>query len=496
MKRRQPLTVYIIIAVLLGGISCRKEFIFNNLNLDIRFSADTLYLDTIFNGLNSSTRVLKVFNNANEGILIEKVALARGEESWYRLNVNGISGKAVERVEIGPRDSMYIFVEITPLSNALELLYVDSILFSSGGSTRYVHLVSLVSDAYFHFPDRYIPQFGLPYSLAPCNTTLPNDKPHVIYGYWVIDSLCTLTILPGTRLHFHSGSGIWVYNGGSLKVDPDNLGSYDNPVIFEGDRLEPFYKEIPGQWGGALGGIFLMGGSIDNVINNAFIKNGTIGIVLDSLDSPDPNTKITNTRLYNFSRVGLLGGFGSAEVVSTVVANCGLYCFYALGGRYSFTFTTFANYWNQNARSTPAVAITNFFEDINRNIQVRDIHKADFSSCIIYGSNNQELGILRAPSANGGVLEYFFRNSLLRVDPDTSKRGFNVSNPLVFQDCKINLNPRFRDVSQNNYLPDSLSPVIDQAFFDDAVRYPLDIRRKFRSNGGLPDMGAYEYYEN
>lgn len=481
-------------AVMLIGISCRKEFKFTNKILDIRFSVDTLYLDTVFNGLNSSTRVLKVFNDANEGIVIEKVALARGDESWYRMNVNGKSGKLVEGVEIGPRDSIYIFVEITPLSNALELLYVDSILFSSAGAIRYVHLVSLVSDAYFHFPDRYIPEFGLPYSLAPCNATLPNDKPHVIYGYWVIDSLCTLTILPGTRLHFHSGSGLWVYNGGSLKVDPDNLGSYENPVIFEGDRLEPFYREIPGQWGGALGGIFIMGGSVNNVINNALIKNGTTGIVLDSLDSPDPNTKISNTRLYNFSRVGLLGGFGCAEVVSTVVANCGLYCFYALGGRYSFTFTTFANYWNQSPRSTPAVGISNFFEDINRNIQVRDVHRAEFSSCIIYGSNNQELGLFKTSATNGGIFNYFFRNCLIRVDPDTSKRGYDVNNPAFFQDCMVNLNPRFTDVLQNNYLPDSLSPVIDQAFFDDAVRYPLDIRGKFRSNGGLPDMGAYEYY--
>ncbi|GCD76726.1 MAG: hypothetical protein ACK4EX_02550 [Thermaurantimonas sp.] len=495
MIRLRALTLFTLSLLVITLLSCRKEFEFTSTRLDLRFSADTLYLDTVFTGLNSSTRILKVFNTSNEGIRIESVALARGEQSWYRLNVNGISGRSVENVEIGPRDSIYIFVEITPLSNSLELLYVDSIEFRSGGRVRHVHLVSLVNDAYFHFPNRYIPGLGIPYSVAPCNTTLPNDKPHVIYGYWVVDSLCTLTILPGTKLHFHSGSGIWVYNGGTLLVDPQNTGSYENPVIFQGDRLEPFYKEIPGQWGGALGGIFLMGGSKNNVIQNALIKNGTIGIVLDSLDSPNSNTFIKNTRIFNFSRVGILGGFGSAEIQSTVVANCGLYCFYALGGRYSFTFTTFANYWNQSARGTPAVAITNFFEDPDRRIQVRDILKADFSSCIIYGANNQELGLYRAPASSNGTFSYFFRNSLIKVDNDSTKRGFDISNPLFFQDCKFNLNPRFRDIPSNNYSIDSISPVIDQAFFNDAIAIPLDIRGRFRSNGGLPDIGAYEYYQ-
>ncbi|MFN3951238.1 MAG: right-handed parallel beta-helix repeat-containing protein [Thermaurantimonas sp.] len=495
MSRKKGLTFFIISIVLITLFSCRKEFVFNSLSLDLKFSADTLYLDTVFTGLNSSTRILKVFNTSDEGLRIGSVALARGDLSWYRLNVNGISGKNVADVEIGPRDSIYIFVEITPLSNSSELLYVDSIVFRSGTSVRYVHLVSLVNDAYFHFPNRFIAQFNLPYSLAPCNTTLPNDKPHVIYGYWVIDSLCTLTIEPGTRLHFHSGSGLWVFNGGTLLIDPQDAGSYENPVILQGDRLEPFYRDIPGQWGGPLGGVFLMGGSKNNLIQNAVIKNGTIGIVLDSLDAPAPNTLIRNTRIFNFSRVGILGGFGSAEIQSSVVANCGLYCFYALGGRYRFTFTTFANYWNQSSRGTPAVALTNFFEDNNRTIQTRDILKAEFSSCIIYGSNNQEVGILKAPPSAGGIINYFFRNSILRVDNDTSRRGFDINNPFFFQECKFNLNPRFTDISLNDYSIDSLSPAIDQAFFNDAIEIPLDIRKRFRSNSGLPDIGAYEYYQ-
>ena len=495
MFRKKGLTFFIINCGLITLFSCRKDFDFREVDLDIRFSVDTLYLDTVFTGLNSSTRILKVFNNSNEGIRIQSVALARGDQSWYRLNVNGISGRNVTDVEIGPRDSIYIFVEITPLSNSLELLYVDSIMFRSGTSARYVHLVSLVQDAYFHFPNRFIAQFNLPYSLAPCNTTLPNDKPHVIYGYWVIDSLCTLTIEPGTRLHFHSGSGLWVFNGGTLLIDPQNAGSYENPVILQGDRLEPYYRDIPGQWGGPLGGVFLMGGSKSNLIQNAVIKNGTIGIVLDSLDAPAPNTLIRNTRIFNFSRVGILGGFGSAEIQSSVVANCGLYCFYALGGRYRFTFTTFANYWNQSSRGTPAVALTNFFEDANRTIQTRDILKAEFSSCIIFGSNNQELGIFKAPTSNSGILNYFFRNSFIKVDNDSSRRGYDINNSLFFQDCKFNLNPRFRDIPANDYSIDSLSPAINQAFFNDAIEIPLDIRKRFRSNGGLPDVGAYEYYQ-
>ena len=73
--------------------------------------------------------------------------------------------------------------------------------------------------------------------------------------------------------------------GASLKV----RGELNNEVIFEGDRLEPGFSEIPGQWGA----IWLRAGSKDHEINHAIIKNNTIGILMDSIGSlTEPTLKI------------------------------------------------------------------------------------------------------------------------------------------------------------------------------------------------------------
>jgi hypothetical protein len=428
------------------------------------------------------------------------VSLGRGGASFFRMNVNGTNGKEVKNIEILPEDSIYIFIEITPESkDSPELLYVDSIVFAADAGVQYVNVVSLVKDAYFHFPTRFIENFGLAYSTVGGQVTFPNDKPHVIYGYLVVDEGEQLTLQPGTQMHFHSGSGLWVFNGGRLLVDPNNMGDYENQVVFQGDRLEPFYKDIPGQWGGALGGIFIMGESNGNVINNALIKNGTIGILLDSTTSSAPNVRITNTEIKNHSRAGIFGGYAHVEGANLLVSNCGLYTLYALGGSYDFKHCTFANYWNQSTRSSPAVGLFNFFEDANGLFQLRDIRKAYFGSCILYGSNQQELGINELPSSN---LSFEARNCLIKVNPDESRRGYDISNNQRFRNCFFNLNPGFINPSSSTEKPnvsfelDSSSAAIDVANFDDGLNFPLDILGNFRSFNGLPDIGAIEYVGN
>ena len=48
-----------------------------------------------------------------------------------------------------------------------------------------------------------------------CDEVWTSDLPHVIYGQIVVDPGCTLTVMPGARVHGHDGSGIWV-RGGTL----------------------------------------------------------------------------------------------------------------------------------------------------------------------------------------------------------------------------------------------------------------------------------------
>src|SRR5690606_11379990 len=275
------------------------------------------------------------------------------------LNINGIPSNDLDDVEILAKDSIHIFIQTTqimecrnpnqpdPLSNDY-FTHSDFITFTNKDVQQKVELITIVRDAYFHFPNSFVIVGGtpIPYSIiAPENqtTTLPNDKPHVIYGYAVVNENATLTIDPGTELYFHKGAGLWIYEGATLKVAENALSGIGDSVTFAGDRLEPFYEDVPGQWGGVLGGIFIQGNSGNHIINNTVIKNATTALRLDS--NVNSLTTLSNSWILNSSRVGIYGGFGNLKAENVVVANAGVHLLYAFGGSYDFTNCTFANYW-------------------------------------------------------------------------------------------------------------------------------------------------------
>src|SRR5690606_24346043 len=177
-------------------------------------------------------------NRSNDDIVIPFVRLEQGQESNYRLNVDGKAGKEFSDVEIMAKDSIYIFIETTVDIESLtttqtQFLYTDAIAFDSGSNEQKDELVTLIQDAVFLFPNK---ENGIKESLlldvdANGNETriegffledneliFTNEKPYVIYGYAAVENGKTLTIEAGARVHFHSGSGIVVADGGSLKV--------------------------------------------------------------------------------------------------------------------------------------------------------------------------------------------------------------------------------------------------------------------------------------
>ncbi|MGK0323084.1 MAG: hypothetical protein ACJAR4_001116, partial [Psychroserpens sp.] len=139
--------------------SCRKDFDFAPSSGNLEFSKDTIYLDTIFTNIGSSTYNLKVYNRSNDDISIPTVRLSQGESSNYRLNVDGLPGKEFQNVELLANDSLFIFVETTAdiqtlALNSLEFLYTDAIEFDTGTNSQKVELVTLIKDAVFIYPDR------------------------------------------------------------------------------------------------------------------------------------------------------------------------------------------------------------------------------------------------------------------------------------------------------------------------------------------------------
>ncbi len=506
--------ILLILGCIILASSCRNDFETTPNTGNLRFSKDTIFLDTVFTNIGSSTFNLKVYNDSDETINIPTVRLGTGEDSDYRLNVDGVAGRTFENVEILANDSIFVFVETTTDINeigegALEFLSTDAIEFDSGAIQQKVELVTLIQDAIFLFADRD-ENTGMVETLTINGTetvlegrfltdeelTFTNEKPYVIYGYMAVgdpDGVTprTLTIEPGARVHFHDDSGIIVANNGTLDIngalstDPEAL---ENEVIFEGDRLETSFSETPGQWGT----ILLTDGSVNNEIEYATIKNATVGILNESsTQTGNPNLRISNTQIYNASAVGLLNRFSTVEGSNMVINNCGQFSMLVqLGGSYNFTHCTFANYWSQSFRNTPSVFLDNTLL-AGDTLFVADLQEANFTNCIIFGNQGEELGFNQDESA---LLNYNFRNTMIRFD-DTfgnfeNDSFFDFTNITLYTDIIRGGNPDFQD-EQNNLL--QVGEETDgngQGLQSAALQFPVDINGINRTTA--PDLGAYE----
>ncbi|WP_147676619.1 choice-of-anchor Q domain-containing protein [Algibacter pacificus] len=496
--------------------SCRKDFEFSRSTGELTFSKDTVYLDTIFTKIGSSTYNLKVYNNSNKDILIPTVKLALGETSNYRLNVDGSTGKTFENVELLAKDSLYIFIETTvdieneaAISN--QFLYTDAIEFDTGANQQKVELVTLVKDAIFIYPDRdnttkIVETLSLNIDGETVNTDLQgrellpselhftNSKPYVIYGFAAVPGNKTLTIDAGARVYFHSESGLIVTNGASLKINgalSNDQDILENEVIFEGDRQEPDFSEIPGQWGT----IWLFDGSINNEINYTTIKNANVGILCDGNPNATNNKlTINNTQIYNSANFGIMGRNTSISGKNVVINNAGQSAFAGtIGGRYNFTHATLVNYWNHSFRQLPAILLNNFILDEDNNATLADLGEANFNNCIIYGNDNPEFSLEQIEDESVSF-NFKFTNCLLRFQDDNNNYTeaiYDLTDTNHFENNIFNEDPNFKDTSLNQLIIGDDSAAINNGNPTFSLQSPTDILGVTRTNA--PDIGAYQH---
>jgi hypothetical protein len=491
------------VVTLISVSSCRKDFETSPSLGDLIFSKDTVFLDTIFTNIGSSTYSLKVYNKNSTAITIPSIELENGNNSNYRLSVDGITGKTFENVAILANDSIYIFIETTiDFSTISDPLYTDRILFDVGSNEQNVDLITLVQDATFIYPGRDAVTMEIDSLilggksiaqgrfLNDSELTFTNTKPYVIYGYAAIPENKTGTIEAGTKIYFHNNSGLIVSKKASLKIN----GTLNNQVVFEGDRLETRFNNIPGQWGA----IWMRAGSTNNEINYATIKNGTVGFLVDSIGATaTPTLHIKNTQIYNSSIYGILGKGTNIKGENVVIGNTGtssLAC--TNGGTYNFTHSTFANYWSNGTRQAPAVLVNNFVtyrNDSNQEVtETRDLHAANFTNCIIAGNNNVEFVL---DKADGGLFNYSVNNTM--IDFNDTNNSFTSTPELDFTDTShysnniLNGNLDFKSTFNNEFNIRQNNEGIHNALNSAALLFPLDLLGTDRTIA--PDIGAYQH---
>lgn len=500
---------------LLFWSSCRQDFDFAPSTGNLQFSKDTVYLDTVFTNIGSSTYNLKVYNRSDNDISIPSVALERGLASNYRLNVDGNAGQTFSNVEIQAQDSLFIFIETTvDIENQTSLdnnfLYTDKLLFDVGSNLQTVDLVTLVKDAVFIFPERdnttqVTETLTLTIDGEPVETTLQgrellpselnftNQKPYVIYGYAAVPAAETLIVDAGARIHFHANSGLLVQENASLQVngtlstDPELL---ENEVIFESDRLEPAFADIPGQWGT----IWFLENSINNTINHATIKNGTVGLRVDgNADAPQNKLTVTNTQLYNFSNFGLLATNSSIKAENVVVNNAGQSSVaLTLGGKYNFTHSTITNYWDSSFRQFPALLINNFLET-NDAIFIADLTQCNFNNSIIFGNDNPEF-IIDEVEDSSVMFNFKFTNCLALFEESQESpigANYDFSNTTHYENIILNQEPDFRAPFENDLIIGDNSNANTEGNATFAMQVPTDILGVSRTTE--TDLGAYQH---
>jgi hypothetical protein len=494
------ITLLLLIGITLLFCSCRSDFETVASTGNLTFSKDTVYLDTVFTNLSSSTYTLKVYNHSKNDITIPTIKFNKGLNSKYRMTVDGAQGnkgKLFENVTLLAKDSLYIFIETTVESNnttPTEFLYTDQIEFDGGANLQKVELVTLVQDAILLYPnrnadgttetlpidDKKIDGFYLDKNDPIHGNELhfTNKKAYVIYGYAAVPEGETVTFDSGARVYFHANSGLIVSKKASININgtKSTTDKLENEVIFSSDRQQPDFAYIAGQWGT----IWLQDGSTNNKIQNLTLKNATVGLLIENNDGT--TTSIKNTQIYNCTHYGIQAKNALIQGENIVINNAGqasLACTY--GGNYKFTHCTFYNNWSSPEQV--AVYISNY--NLGSTPETKDLTGATFNNCIIYGSYSNELLLSKKTAA---IFAYQFNNCLIKSNITKDPNYQFDTDPAHYNAIILNKDPKFFNPNINNFNIDNTSSAFAKG--NSAYIIPLDILGNTRTLP--PDLGAYQ----
>jgi len=458
----------VVIPVILVIIfsSCKKTQLYGYEELS--FSSDTVFFDTVFTTVGSATKELRVINTGKDRLVIDRIYLAGGSYSPFRINIDGEPVLSCNNVEIYPGDSIFIFIDviIDPLNSDLPVLITDSIMFETEKTFRVI----------LHAVGQDVTLLKNNYVIG--NETWNSIRPYLVYGDILVDTLNTLVIEEGVRILFHKNSSLTV--AGNIVVN----GTAKRPVLFASDRLEKNYEDVPGQWDG----IFFSHLSRGNVLNHAIIRNSTFGIRLGEPDmltiSELPDLKLNCVNISHSTITNLAVYSGNLEALNSIFSHAGKYCAYLIsGGNYSFIHCTFNNRWEYGIRLTPLFYVSLQGSDSGKGAGETRLYCLN---SVIYGDLSSEIQIVTDYSAQ--MVNYFFDHCLIKLDTISSsfwKRDRFIDNIL-------NKNPRFIEEARYDFRPDTLSPLINAGNKQVVDIYSDDYRGATRLKDRLPDIGAFE----
>jgi len=392
MKR---IFLFFSILACLASCSDNDSFSADRSNV-LTFSVDTVKLDTVFSTVGSSTYTMWVFNNSSNGIKLSKVFLRQGNQSGFRVNVDGSYldnslGSYMSDLEVRKGDSIRVFIELTAPQNMQEVAQKvsDNLVFQlESGVQQSLCLLGYAWDAIM--ADQLT---------IDKDTLIDTRKPIVVYGGITVNEHATLT-LHKTQLFFHDKAGMNVY--GTLVTDS---------VLMRGDRLDHMFDYLPydrvsGQWGG----VRFYSSSTGNVMTHTELRNGSFGIRCDSarLANDDQRLYMERCIVHNSKGHGMELYNAYVRLVDCQFTNMQGDCILAYGGAVLMQGCTIAQFYPFSAEQGVALRFYNSYEGYAYPMEMLSC-----SNSIITGYADDEL--MGEQNNAEAAYNYVFENCLLRT---------------------------------------------------------------------------------
>lgn len=455
---------------------CQDDDSFStNVSNILSFSADTVRLDTVFSAVPTTTRTFWVHNESGDGIRCTNIRLERGNQSGFRVNVDGVylgseSGYQASEVEIRKGDSIRVFVELTSPVNGRNKpwLVEDNLLFLlESGVTQKVNLNAYSWDA-IKYRNLHITN----------DTTLTGDRPIIVYGKLTVEEHATLTLAAGTTLYFHDGGGIDVY--GRLC----SQGEAGKEVILRGDRLDWMFDYLPYDlMSGLWDGIHFYETSYDNVMEFTDLHSSFNGIVCDSADVEKQKLTLKNMTVHNCQGKGLSTVNCKVTAENCQFTNTLYECVDILGGDVTMNHCTLAQFYPFDSNRRPAL---NYYSTATM-----PLLRMDCINSIVTGY--PEDVVMGATENENIPFNYRFISSILRTPAvEDAEHIIDVIFENVEDTASVQGDKHFKLVDINtqhyDFHLDSLSPAINKGSKD----YPVSDDRDGKARDDQPDIGCFE----
>lgn len=349
---------YILVLFAVAFVSsCQDDDEFSTSKADrLTMDMDSVRFDTVFSRTPTAAKTFWVRNFSGKGIRCTSVRLERGNQSGFRVNIDGSflgsqTGYKSNDIEVRKGDSIRVFVELTAPKNNIDgpQLREDNIVFTlESGAQQKVNLNAYTWDAdTIHT-----------LHIRRDSTIDTTVRPLIVYDRLIVDSLATLTVAKGSTVYFHDNAGMEVY--GTLKCQ----GDAKENVVLRGYRLDNMFDYLPydltpGHWQG----IHFHSSSFNNVIDYTDLHSAYDAIICDSSSVDKSKLVLSNSTIHNCQGLGLSAVNAMIDMYNCQITNTLGHCVAVYGGDIQLWHCTLGQFYPFDLARGNALYFTNQYKD-------------------------------------------------------------------------------------------------------------------------------------